>query len=302
MKKIILVIIAIFLCLGAYAQENIDNNQDAKKEILISNPNDTSEKDAINFAKMQMASLWPEIEAYKEERLEFEASDGYKENGYDCEWKGQDASDYWIKRNEDINYLLKNAGYGSCSVSGTQIKNLNRSTVEAKIKENYLKTTDVGNAIVQLDELADNISVETKIQELEEEQIALLYESVNHSINLVSSIEEVVVNCISSAEETKNEIKNTLLDDYIPSLNSYIKYFEDYLKGTAQLKGYLNKIKDHQYESVQQFSYVWEEWSPVVDLCVSKFHKPFKEFYEIMDEIEIERRILRLVLLTSVYY
>ena len=130
--------------------------KDITKENLISKATDSSEKDAINFAKTQMATLWPEIEEYTEERSEFEASEGYKKKGFDCEWNGKNASDYWDKRNADINRLLKNAGYGT--VSGSQIKNLNRSTVEAKIKTNYLntsKTTSSDNAIAQLNELTD---------------------------------------------------------------------------------------------------------------------------------------------------
>lgn len=95
------------------------------------------EKDAINFAKTQMATLWPQIEAYKAERAEFEDSEDYKLNGWDSTWKNQNASDYWDKKNEEINRLLQNAGYGS--VRGSSIKTLNRTTVENRIKTNYIE-------------------------------------------------------------------------------------------------------------------------------------------------------------------
>lgn len=137
--------------------------KDITKESLISKATDSSEKDSINFAKTQMATIWPQIEAYKDERAEFEKSEDYKANGWDCEWNGQNASDYWDNKNSEINRLLQNAGYGS--VSGTQIKNLNRSTVEARIKANYLntsKTTGNDTAIAQLNELTDTSNEEAR--------------------------------------------------------------------------------------------------------------------------------------------
>ena len=137
--------------------------KDITKESLISKATDSSEKDSINFAKTQMTTIWPQIEAYKDERAEFENSEEYKANGWDCEWNGKNASDYWDNKNSEINRLLQNAGYGS--VSGAQIKNLNRSTVEARIKANYLntsKTTGNDTAIAQLNELTDTSNEEAR--------------------------------------------------------------------------------------------------------------------------------------------
>lgn len=137
--------------------------KDITKESLISKATDSSEKDSINFAKTQMATIWPQIEAYKDERAEFENSEEYKANGWDCEWNGKNASDYWDNKNSEINRLLQNAGYGS--VSGAQIKNLNRSIVEARIKANYLntsKTTGNDTAIAQLNELTDTSNEEAR--------------------------------------------------------------------------------------------------------------------------------------------
>lgn len=137
--------------------------KDITKESLISKATDSSEKDSINFAKTQMSNIWPQIEAYKDERAEFENSEEYKANGWDCEWNGKNASDYWDNKNSEINRLLQNAGYGS--VSGAQIKNLNRSTVEARIKANYLntsKTTGNDTAIAQLNELTDTSNEEAR--------------------------------------------------------------------------------------------------------------------------------------------
>ena len=95
------------------------------------------EEVAINFAKTQVATLWPQIEAYKTERAEFEDSEDYKLNGWDSTWKNQNASDYWDKKNAEINRLLQNAGYGS--ISGSSIKTLNITTVENRIKTNYIE-------------------------------------------------------------------------------------------------------------------------------------------------------------------
>lgn len=137
--------------------------KDITKENLISKATDTSEKDSINFAKTQMATLWPQIEAYKTERAEFEDSEDYKLNGWDSTWKNQNASDYWDKKNEEINRLLQNAGYGS--VRGSSIKTLNRTTVENRIKQNYLstsKTVSNDSALAQLNELTDSSNEEAR--------------------------------------------------------------------------------------------------------------------------------------------
>lgn len=137
--------------------------KDITKESLISKATDSSEKDSIEFAKTQMSIIWPQIETYKNERAEFENSEGYKTSGWDCEWNGENASNYWDNKNAEINRLLQNAGYGS--VSGAQIKNLNRSTVETRIKTNYLntsKTTGNDTAIAQLNELTDTSNEEAR--------------------------------------------------------------------------------------------------------------------------------------------
>ena len=132
---------------------------------LIGKATDTSEKDASTFAKNQMLQIRPKVEEYKVERDEFENS-GLQVSSKDViEWRGSEIvpNDYWDKKNREINILLQNAGYGT--VSGAQIKNLNLTTVERVIKENYFnnsKTTSTDEATAKLNELTNETDVEAR--------------------------------------------------------------------------------------------------------------------------------------------
>lgn len=132
-------------------------SKDANFKHIINSATDSSEEDAIAFAKNMMTEIWPFIEEYKTERTSFEDA-GYDVNSTEeIEWNGNKIipSSYWDKRNRDVNNRLTNAGHNS--VSGSAIKNLNRANVERIIQQNQLSLTETRkseNAIEKLNDLS----------------------------------------------------------------------------------------------------------------------------------------------------
>lgn len=132
-------------------------SKDANFKHIINSATDSSEEDAIAFAKNMMTDIWPFIEEYKTERTSFEDA-GYDVNSTEeIEWNGNKIipSSYWDKRNRDVNNKLTNAGHNS--VSGSAIKNLNRANVERIIQQNQLSLTETRkseNAIEKLNDLS----------------------------------------------------------------------------------------------------------------------------------------------------
>lgn len=132
-------------------------SKDANFKHIINSATDSSEEDAIAFAKNMMTDIWPIIEEYKTERTSFEDA-GYDVNSTEeIEWNGNKIipSSYWDKRNRDVNNKLTNAGHNS--VSGSAIKNLNRANVERIIQQNQLSLTETRkseNAIEKLNDLS----------------------------------------------------------------------------------------------------------------------------------------------------
>ena len=132
-------------------------SKDANFKHIINSATDSSEEDAIAFAKNMMTEIWPFIEEYKTERTSFEDA-GYDVNSTEeIEWNGNKIipSSYWDKRNRDVNNKLTNAGHNS--VSGSAIKNLNRANVERIIQQNQLSLTETRkseNAIEKLNDLS----------------------------------------------------------------------------------------------------------------------------------------------------
>lgn len=85
---------------------------------LISQAVDTSEADAIQYAKERINTIRPLIEKYKEDRAYFEETLGFDVSGTEeVEFNGEKIipSKYWDQRNNEINIQLQNAGYGKVS-------------------------------------------------------------------------------------------------------------------------------------------------------------------------------------------
>lgn len=133
-------------------------SKDANFKHIINSATDSSEEDAIAFAKNMMTEIWPFIEEYKTERTSFEDA-GYNVNSIEeIEWDGNKIipSSYWDKRNRDIKNKLINAGHPGVS-GGSAIMNLNRVDVEKIIRQNKLSLTETKkseNAIEKLNDLS----------------------------------------------------------------------------------------------------------------------------------------------------
>lgn len=116
----------------------LDTARDTSLKATVSKSVDTSEQDAITYTTTQMNLIRPAVEQYKADRETFnrtgidinstEPNDEYAPN----------PSEYWNRRNESVNNLLQNAGYGS--LTGRQIYNLNLNSVQATIRSRYLST------------------------------------------------------------------------------------------------------------------------------------------------------------------
>lgn len=125
---------------------------------IVSAATDSSENDAINFARQSTNNLWPYVESYKDERSEF-LDAGYNVNSNDpITWNGEEIipSQYWDSKNREINRLLTNAGHPE--VRGASIMNLNRATVESTIQSRQLALSETKNseaAISKLSELSN---------------------------------------------------------------------------------------------------------------------------------------------------
>ena len=133
-------------------------SKDANFKHIINSATDSSEEDAIAFAKNMMTEIWPFIEEYKTERTSFEDA-GYNVNSTEeIEWDGNKIipSSYWDKRNRDVKNKLINAGHPGVS-GGSAIMNLNRVDVEKIIRQNKLSLTETKkseNAIEKLNDLS----------------------------------------------------------------------------------------------------------------------------------------------------
>lgn len=133
-------------------------SKDANFKHIINSATDSSEEDAIAFAKNMMTEIWPFIEEYKTERTSFEDA-GYDVNSIEeIEWDGNKIipSFYWDKRNRDVKNKLINAGHPGIS-GGSAIMNLNRVDVEKIIRQNNLSLTETKkseNAIEKLNDLS----------------------------------------------------------------------------------------------------------------------------------------------------
>lgn len=149
---------------GTRYSEIVNTANSTQLSTIVKKASDTSEEEAIKFTSQQMNIIRPLVEDYKVERREFESQFPNANNiDWDSEWKGENANNYWTRKNEEVNAALQNAGYGR--VNGPQIKALNLSIVERTIKSNYESThTSKNNEEVnqQMGELKDSTLEEAR--------------------------------------------------------------------------------------------------------------------------------------------
>ena len=125
---------------GTTFQALLNKTSQTKLDTIVSQSVDTTQDEAIEYVREHIAKINPELESYKNDRIAFEYKYGagaVNSSRTDLpETEGKSASDYWTDRNQKINALLSQAGYGN--LTGPQIKKLNRSQVEKALKENYM--------------------------------------------------------------------------------------------------------------------------------------------------------------------
>lgn len=116
----------------------LDTARDTSLKATVSKSVDSSEQDAITFTTAHMNRIRPAVEQYKTDREAFNRTGIDVRSTEPNEDYSPSPSAYWDARNESVNNLLQNAGYGT--LSGQQIYNLNLSSVQAAIRSRYLST------------------------------------------------------------------------------------------------------------------------------------------------------------------
>lgn len=123
---------------GTRYNEILNTARDTSLTATVSKSVDTSEQDAINYTQNHMSRIRPVVEQYKQDRQAFTRAGFDVNSSEEITWNNQTIipSVYWDQRNEEVNNLLQNAGYGT--ISGRQIYDLNLNSVQTVIRRNYL--------------------------------------------------------------------------------------------------------------------------------------------------------------------
>lgn len=181
---------------------------------LVDKASDNSESEAILFARQEMNKIWPAIEEYKLDRDSFEGAGLIVSSNKEIEWNGKKIipSQYWDAKNREINRLLQNAGYGT--VPGVQIKNLNRSLIEERIRNNKFNlsiTKSNDKAVNSLNELSQSTEKEA-FGWIDTLNIIGLYDTKGNKVTFDSSQEKgykvLVSSALSKLKALRVEIEN----------------------------------------------------------------------------------------------
>lgn len=123
---------------GTRYNEILNTARDTSLTATVSKSVDTSEQDAITYTQNHMSRIRPVVEQYKQDRQAFTRAGFDVNSSEEITWNNQTIipSTYWDQRNEEVNNLLQNAGYGT--ISGRQIYDLNLNNVQTVIRRNYL--------------------------------------------------------------------------------------------------------------------------------------------------------------------
>lgn len=123
---------------GTRYNEILNTARDTSLTATVSKSVDTSEQDAITYTQNHMSRIRPVVEQYKQDRQAFTRAGFDVNSSEEITWNNLTIipSKYWDQRNEEVNNLLQNAGYGT--ISGRQIYDLNLNNVQTVIRRNYL--------------------------------------------------------------------------------------------------------------------------------------------------------------------
>lgn len=152
-------------------------------------------------ATEKAAEIWPIIEAYRNDRAEFESQFGNNFGSKEIIYKDKIANDYWDEQNSLVQNKIKAAGR---TMSINQIRNITSEAVLATTIKNEIEASVKNNSLGELTELADktkNKAVQ-EIKNLEgryympgsDEPVVFDPNNISGSINLLGDIKAAYEN------------------------------------------------------------------------------------------------------------
>lgn len=176
-----------------------DTSDDVQFKALVDGT--AASSTAGSRATEQAAKIWPIIEAYRNDRAEFENQFGNNFGSKEIEYKGKIANDYWDEQNSLVQNKIKAAGR---TMSISQIRNITSEAVLATRIKAEIEESVKNNSLDELTELADktkNKAVQ-EIKNLEgryympgsDEPVVFDPNNISGSINLLGDIKAAYEN------------------------------------------------------------------------------------------------------------
>ena len=176
-----------------------DTSDDVQFKALVDGT--AASSTAGSKATEQAAKIWPIIEAYRNDRAEFESQFGNNFGSKEIEYKGKIADEYWDEQNSLVQNKIKAAGR---TMSISQIRNITSEAVLATRIKSEIEESVKNNSLDELTELADktkNKAVQ-EIKNLEgryympgsDEPVVFDPNNISGSINLLGDIKAAYEN------------------------------------------------------------------------------------------------------------
>ena len=127
-----------------------DTSDDVQFKALVDGT--AASSTAGSRATEQAAKIWPIIEAYRNDRAEFEGQFGNNFGSKEIEYKGKIADEYWDEQNSLVQNKIKAAGR---TMSISQIRNITSEAVLATTIKSEIEESVKNNSLNELTELAD---------------------------------------------------------------------------------------------------------------------------------------------------
>ena len=127
-----------------------DTSDDVQFKALVDGT--AASSTAGSRATEQAAKIWPIIEAYRNDRAEFEGQFGNNFGSREIEYKGKIADEYWDEQNSLVQNKIKAAGR---TMSISQIRNITSEAVLATTIKSEIEESVKNNSLNELTELAD---------------------------------------------------------------------------------------------------------------------------------------------------
>lgn len=176
-----------------------DTSDDVQFKALVDGT--AASSTAGSRATEQAAKIWPIIEAYRNDRAEFEGQFGNNFGSKEIEYKGKIADEYWDEQNSLVQNKIKAAGR---TMSISQIRNITSEAVLATTIKSEIEESVKNNSLNELTELADKTKNKA-VQEIKNlegryylpgstEPVVFDPNNISGSINLLSDIKAAYEN------------------------------------------------------------------------------------------------------------